>query len=605
MGLRGALMNEDGGLNEMAKYDKRREAEAEKPSQDTPAPLSRDPAENARGASRLVSFLRGNWRRLLMAALALVLVVSTLLIILRVIGYRRDNLTYSRISEQVPSVDPGSYFNQAENEAEPASPSPTAPDDHSRADASPTVTPPYAILPGNPVDIGESGILRDYEKLKGQNADLFGWVKVPGFRKPLSYPVMQTDNDEYYMNHDFYGNDSYAGSIFFDSRNDPSKVEHNFILYGHAMKDMAMFGFFSDYPDNAEALENVRLIYLDLLNVRLEYEIFSTYYAKPDEPYRQTWFPSNDDYLAFLNAIKERSLYDFGTGELTWHDRILTLSTCSDSLFQDGRTVIHARLKRMITYDGSASGEYAEPAMTGDASPVLANVYISTLEVHYLPVSEKGEQEDMAGGAGSGSAQGFTGSDSGNAPGSGDSETSPAPDPAGSNPGNAPGSGGSETSPVPSPGAGEPAQESSGGAPSASDKPSSAPQTLVACVLDPPFRTSHNEFRTSVPEEVETVILTIVASDPKARVELYIGDEKLQGYDVPLVTGENRIRIRVVSRDGQYARYTALIVTRGSIREQDTVNGKTPGQEPPVTETPPAPSETPYQEPSAPETPSE
>ena len=70
------------------------------------------------------------------------------------------------------------------------------------------------------------------------------------------------------------------------------------------------------------------------------WQIFSVYVIKEETYYITTSWPSDTEYLDFLNTIKKRSKYNFNT-ELNTNDKILTLSTCySDT----ERTVVHAKL---------------------------------------------------------------------------------------------------------------------------------------------------------------------------------------------------------------------------------------------------------------------
>lgn len=85
----------------------------------------------------------------------------------------------------------------------------------------------------------------NFEELKTQNEEVCAWIDFPGQEK--SYPVVQTDNNEYYLNHSFRRGQSICGSIFADSRNSGILTDDNTILYGHNMRNDSMFGFLSDY----------------------------------------------------------------------------------------------------------------------------------------------------------------------------------------------------------------------------------------------------------------------------------------------------------------------------------------------------------------------
>jgi sortase B len=254
---------------------------------------------------------------------------------------------------------------------------------------------PYMIEYGDTSDLDASGILSEYVKLKNINNDLIGWIQIPGFKKMIDYPVMYRDN-EYYLNKDFYQNYSYSGSIFMDIRNKPQSVDRHIIIYGHAMKDMSMFGNLKDYPENEEEQTQIRKIYLDLLNTRLEYEVFSTYYEHASFNYRQTEFGSDEEYLAFIENIHLKSVYDYNI-VVSPEDKILTLSTCNNDLFRDGRSIIHARLVRQILYkeckDGYTSGisSFYNDDIDNNKEAVSANVYLIGVSLLYRNPDEQME----------------------------------------------------------------------------------------------------------------------------------------------------------------------------------------------------------------------
>lgn len=460
-------------------------------------------------------------RQLIMLLLAVTFVVAAFLFCKKLIGYYMDDRRYQEIAAQVPQGNPSEYFDKTQQEqSAPAE----APADEGNPASGPEVKVPYEIIQGNPEELDANGILKDYTELYGLNNQLAGWIRIPGFKKAISYPLMYSGDDTYYLYRDFYGNDSYAGSIFFDSRNNPQTVDRHIILYGHAMKDMSMFGNFKEYPDRAGELGDVRFIYVDTLKYRMEYEIFSAYYADSTENYRETQFHSDAYFLAFARDLQNRSLYDFGTGPITSRDRLLTLSTCSDNLFSDGRTVIHARLSRLITYQGtSAGGSDLRFTETEPDKPVTANVYIAELKLTYtLPEEAPDQQQGLPGVQESGQAAEEPSETT--LPAQQDTQATPAV---------------SETSP---------AQEPAG--------------ATVAVVLDPPFNTIHKEFYGFVPEAVGEVNLEVIPSDPKSKIEVKLNDQAVNSSLLPLDYGENRIEILVISRDWLYSRKYFLIITR-------------------------------------------
>ena len=90
-------------------------------------------------------------------------------------------------------------------------------------------------------DEDTSSILPEYRKLYETNSDLAGWIVIDG--TDINYPVVQSKvYQEFYLDHNFDGEEDDAGSIFIDARNDILLPDDNIIIYGHNMKNGSMFG---------------------------------------------------------------------------------------------------------------------------------------------------------------------------------------------------------------------------------------------------------------------------------------------------------------------------------------------------------------------------
>lgn len=209
---------------------------------------------------------------------------------------------------------------------------------------------PYEVIVRSKSFLNEEGILFEYQKLRERNNDLAGWLVFPGFRRTVSYPVLYSGDNDFYLFRDFDKNNSYSGSLFFDGNNtpyheNPIDIDRNYVIYGHSMRNNTMFGHLSDYWRNESSQKNVK-IYLDLMNTRLEYEVFSTFTADENFNYRQISFSDDNEYLDYLNKMLSLSTKDFGVS-LEEKDKIITLSTC----YRTGeRTAIIGRLVRQIIY---------------------------------------------------------------------------------------------------------------------------------------------------------------------------------------------------------------------------------------------------------------
>ena len=164
-------------------------------------------------------------------------------------------------------------------------------------------------------------------KIKTINEDIIGWIIVDNTN--INYPIVQTNNNTYYLNHDLDKNYNSAGWIFMDYKNQID--DQNLIIYGHHRRDNSMFGSIDKLLDSKKE-GNIKLI---IDNKTYIYNIFSIYKTNKDYNYR------NRNYKNFDNKIEEfkkNSIYKFNV-DLSSKKQIITLSTCdSDNI---NRIVIH------------------------------------------------------------------------------------------------------------------------------------------------------------------------------------------------------------------------------------------------------------------------
>lgn len=180
-----------------------------------------------------------------------------------------------------------------------------------------------------------------FRALLDVNPDVIGWIRIGN--TAIDYPVVQGEDNAYYLTRNYKGEEASAGSIFLDFRNDIGKAQPNTVIYGHRMKDGSMFGDLKKFLKEDFFRDNLAFQY-DTLYHSYRAEIFSVYPATADLDYIRTGFESEREYAAFLQSLQERSLYKTDT-VLGAEDRIVTLSTCDYTLDPaKGRLVIHAKL---------------------------------------------------------------------------------------------------------------------------------------------------------------------------------------------------------------------------------------------------------------------
>lgn len=179
----------------------------------------------------------------------------------------------------------------------------------------------------------------DFNKLKEQNNDTIAWIKVNNTN--IEYPVVKTENNNFYLNHNFHKNENLAGWIFADYRNKFDGTDKNIIIYGHNMRDGSMFGSINNILDSDwyESEENTNII-LDTEKENCIYKVFSIYKIESEDYYIKTEFSSDNEYEQFIKTIKGRSIKNFDI-DISKEDSILTLSTCANN--NKYRVVLHAK----------------------------------------------------------------------------------------------------------------------------------------------------------------------------------------------------------------------------------------------------------------------
>ena len=179
----------------------------------------------------------------------------------------------------------------------------------------------------------------NFDKLIKKNKDTKGWLEVKGTN--INYPFVQSKDNKYYLTHSFDKKYTDAGWVFLDFRNNIEELDKNTIIYGHARKDKSMFGTLK-YTLNKSWYKNKdnQIIKLTTKDYEYEFQTFSTYHIKTEDYYIQNEFKNDNEFIKFLNTIKNRSTHNYNI-KLDKNDFILTLSSCFS---ENQKVVLHAKL---------------------------------------------------------------------------------------------------------------------------------------------------------------------------------------------------------------------------------------------------------------------
>ena len=177
----------------------------------------------------------------------------------------------------------------------------------------------------------------NFEELKQKNSDTVAWLKIENTN--IEFPIVQANNNSYYLTHNFDKEYNVAGWIFADYKNKLDGTDRNIVVYGHNMRNNSMFGSLKDVITE-EWYNNEENKYITFVteNDYQTYQVFSVYQIKTEDYYIKTEFKSNE-FTEFIDTITKRSKKDFGIN-VSKEDTILTLSTCANN--NKYRVVLHS-----------------------------------------------------------------------------------------------------------------------------------------------------------------------------------------------------------------------------------------------------------------------
>lgn len=199
----------------------------------------------------------------------------------------------------------------------------------------------------------------DFFNLLKINDDIIGWIYMED--TVVNYPLLQGENNLYYLDKTLYKKYLASGSIYLDCDNEPDFSDAHSIIFGHNMKNHTMFGDLSDLRDEDYLKEHP---YVDLIltdGTWMRYEICSMYRAHVEDGTFRAPLNKAKNFKPFMELITEKNMHadsELDLPVVQEEDKVLTLSTCTEDSADLERFVVHAVL---VSVDG-LSVRYQEDA---------------------------------------------------------------------------------------------------------------------------------------------------------------------------------------------------------------------------------------------------
>lgn len=187
------------------------------------------------------------------------------------------------------------------------------------------------------------------------NSDVVGYLRIAGEKTNIGTILLQKNGDDtYYLYRDLYGKKSRYGNPYVKSSSSMSRggLSQNTIIYGHNTHDGLMFHELENYMTR-DGYIDAPIVTLDTLFEQTKWKIFAVILTnstpEADNGYVFSYlysnFNSSSHYRSVLDGILQRSMIHTGV-DVSTDDKILTLYTCYQSIFDGGRLVVFARQLR-------------------------------------------------------------------------------------------------------------------------------------------------------------------------------------------------------------------------------------------------------------------
>ena len=229
------------------------------------------------------------------------------------------------------------------------------------------------------------------------NKDVIGWITIgatdPNEKPFIDYVVMQGKDNDYYLTHNYKGENSISGAIFADCRSPitADKRPANIVLYGHNMQSGEIFGKLSRYfnysythsdKTDISYYKNHPTVTFSTLYDTSTYKIFAGMLVNTEDVAGEVFnyhrvhnFKNKSEFDEYCAQVLDRSTFITPDVDLQYGDELITLSTCiygyNDKA--DPRWVVFARKVR----DGESESVDVDKAFA-NPSPLFYDMYYST-----------------------------------------------------------------------------------------------------------------------------------------------------------------------------------------------------------------------------------
>ncbi len=169
---------------------------------------------------------------------------------------------------------------------------------------------------------------------KYNNNEIVSLFKVPNV---FETPIVQTDDNTYYLSHDLYRDSNQNGTPFLDYRN-KSLNDKKIIIYGKESNANTDYTNIKNYQ-NQNYYNNHSIIDLYTEESKKSFKIFSCFIETEDFDYTNLNSYNGLTYYEHLNKLKSKSLYDTGV-EIDNNSKIIVLELLTATPDNSKKTIV-------------------------------------------------------------------------------------------------------------------------------------------------------------------------------------------------------------------------------------------------------------------------
>jgi sortase B len=182
-------------------------------------------------------------------------------------------------------------------------------------------------------------LIPDFAALKISTPDIKAWLSCENTL--IDFPVVQGEDNDYYLHRLPNGESSVLGSIFMDYRHNEDFSDQNILIFGHHIKKGLMFGSLVNYKDQTYYEEHPLMMFYTP-GKAYEIELFAGYVLDANHEIPPLNFKNEEDFDKYITELRNRSTFKSEI-EPIFGDKLISLCTC-DYTFPDARFLVVGKL---------------------------------------------------------------------------------------------------------------------------------------------------------------------------------------------------------------------------------------------------------------------